>query len=65
MPKPYDSEWQWVKADMLYTVSFDRLHLPFDGKESDGKRIYDMRTIAPDDLEKIQQCIKCGLGLAN
>ena len=64
MPAPYSSEWQWVKADMLYTVSFERLHLPFDSKDAGGKRIYDMRTISPEDLEKIQQCIRYGLGLS-
>ena len=63
LPDPYSSEWQWVKADMLYTVSFDRLHLPADGKENDGKRIYDIRTISNEDLHEIQQCIRHGLGL--
>ncbi|WP_293675629.1 type II toxin-antitoxin system PemK/MazF family toxin, partial [Thiolapillus sp.] len=32
LPKPYNSKIQWVKADMLYTVSFDRLYLPFEKK---------------------------------
>lgn len=63
LPEPYSSEWQWVKADMLYTVAFDRLYLPADGKENDGKRIYDIRSISMDDLHQIQQCIRHGLGL--
>ena len=49
---------------MLYTVSFDRLSLLSDGKELNGKRVYDIRVIATADLEKIQTCIKYGLGLA-
>lgn len=48
---------------MIYTVSFDRLSLPFGDKDVNGKRIYDVRVIDKDDLIKIQQCLLHGLGL--
>ena len=64
LPPPYDSSFHWVKADMLYTVSFDRLDLPFNGKDPSGKRIYDVRVIDKADLIKIQECILHGLGLS-
>ena len=32
LPEPYDANHAWVKADMLYTVAFDRLFLPFNKK---------------------------------
>lgn len=37
LPHPYDSEFHWVKADMIYTVGFDRLFVPCDGKDAAGK----------------------------
>ena len=63
LPEPYSSEWQWVKADLIYTVSFERLHLMFDSKGDDGKRIYDQRIVSKDELEAIQKCVLFGLGL--
>ena len=63
LPEPYNSNHAWVKADMLYTVAFDRLFLPFSKKDSSGKREYDVRVIDKIDLIKIQQCMIFGLGL--
>ena len=63
LPEPYNEKFHWVKADMLYTVSFDRLFLPFKGKDDQGKRIYDVRVIDKADLIKIQQCVLHGIGL--
>jgi len=63
LPHPYTNKSQWVKADMVYTVSFDRLSLPFKKKDDVGKRIYDVRVIDKSDLLKVQQCMLHGLGL--
>ena len=65
LPKPYDASFHWVKADMLYTVSFDRLHLPFDRKDASGERKYDVRVIDESDLLKIQECMLHALGLTS
>ncbi len=46
---------------MLYTVSFDRLYLPFEKKGGTGKRIYDIRVLDKADMIKIQQCILHGI----
>ncbi len=64
LPNPYSAKVHWVKADMVYTVSFDRLYLPFERKGKTGRRKYDVRVIDKADLLKIQQCILNGLGLA-
>ncbi len=64
LPSPYDSPIQWVKGDMIYTVGFHRLSLPFSGKDASGKRIYDIRTVDPADLIKIQECVLHGIGLS-
>jgi uncharacterized protein YifN (PemK superfamily) len=65
LPNPYNAHHHWVKADMVYTVSFDRLFLPFRKKGGDGKRHYDVRVIDHADLLKIQQCMLHGLGLTS
>lgn len=63
LPEPYNAKFHWVKADMIYTVSFDRLSMPFEGKDASGKRIYTQHVIDKSDLIKIQQCVLHGLGL--
>lgn len=64
LPAPYVSAVHWVKADMLYTVSFERLFLMSHGKKNaTGKRIYDQRVIDAADLLKIQAAILQGIGL--
>jgi mRNA interferase MazF len=62
LPTPYDHEFHWVKADMVYSVSFARLYL-FHKKDEQGKRIYDVRTIGNSDLVAIQKCVLHGIGL--
>jgi len=62
MPKPYDSEYHWVKADMIYRVSFDRLHLFHNGKTPDGKRQYIYPELTEKQLEEVRQCVKHALG---
>lgn len=64
MPAPYDSPRMWVKADMICAVSFQRLALPFIGKDPQGKRIYDVRQIAGEDLRRVQVCVLNGMGLS-
>jgi len=63
LPEPYSSEFKWVKCDMVYAVSFERLSLLFNGKDEFGKRTYENRIINSEDLLKIQQCVLIGLGL--
>jgi len=55
LPPPYNSPEQWVKADMLATVSFNRLTLPFSGKGADGKMHYIKMIIHGDDFKSIQK----------
>lgn len=63
LPEPYDADVHWVKADMLYTMSFDRLALPFSGKDEFGKRIYDDRGVDPQDFLEIRKCLLRGIGM--
>lgn len=65
LPDPYGEPVSWVKGDMVYTVSFDRLSLPFDGKDAQGKRKYELRVLDRADLLKIQECVLHGIGLSS
>jgi uncharacterized protein YifN (PemK superfamily) len=65
LPAPYDSPLQWVKGDMIYTLSLGRLSLPFDGKSDDGKRNYDVRVLSEDELIRVRKCMLHGLGMAH
>ena len=57
LPKPYNSKAHWVKGDMVFPASFDRLTLPFSGKDKNGKRIYDVKVVSVEDFEEIQRCV--------
>lgn len=63
LPPPYNAEEQWVKGDMIATVGFHRLRLPFSGKAGDGKRAYIKRVIIGDDFRNIQKCVLNAIGL--
>ena len=63
LPKPYDSPSHWVKGDMIYAFSFKRLTYPFKGKDLNGTRIYDIRSISLEQLICVQKCILAGLGI--
>ena len=66
LPAPYTSAVHWVKADMIYTVSFERLSLMTHGtKDAHGRRIYDQRVIDKADLLKIQAAMLHGIGLTS
>ena len=54
-PPPYNSPFQWVKADMFATVSFKRLFIPFSGKDMQGKRKYIVKIVNDLDLKKIKR----------
>jgi uncharacterized protein YifN (PemK superfamily) len=62
LPKPFNTEACWVKGDMLYTVSYDRLNLPHE-RSVTGERIHINRVVSAEDLLNIRHCILFGLGL--
>lgn len=52
----------WVKADMLATVSFERLDLLRTDRDHTGKRKYLTPRISEEDFEKVKTCIQAALG---
>jgi len=65
LPGYYNAPAAWVKADMLYTVSFDRLNLPHNGKDSNGKRNYITNVIEDFHLKKIKECVLHAINLSH
>ncbi|WIH05508.1 type II toxin-antitoxin system PemK/MazF family toxin [Xanthomonas translucens pv. graminis] len=65
MPDPYGEEWMWVKADMVSAVSFARLTLPWEGRDLQGNRVYDVRKISDVDLKAIKACVLHALGMGH
>lgn len=60
----FDSPTAWVKCDMIYTVSLDRLSLFCRGKDHDtGKRIYIYDCLSPATMARIQQAVLYGIGI--
>jgi uncharacterized protein YifN (PemK superfamily) len=63
LPPPYDAETQWVKGDMVNTVSFDRLNLIRLGKDQFGARRYLLTPVGPALLDVVQKCMLAGVSL--
>ena len=62
LPSPYDAQDHWVKADMLATVGFQRLQLPFVGRGS-GTRKYVTKIISDEQLAMVKCCVLHALGM--
>ena len=65
LPSPWHSKKCWVKADMLATVAFHRLHLIGIGRDHEGKRKYLNFCISNEDLKCIRACILHALSLGH
>lgn len=62
-PPPFAATEVWAKADMLATVSYERLDLFRLGRMSDGHRKYVKMKVDPNDLEAVRTCVRAALGL--
>ena len=62
-PAPWDESEVWAKADMLATVSFERLDLFRTPRAPYGRRRDVMVRVAPGDLLAVRTCVAHALGL--
>ncbi len=62
LPRPYDEPSMWVKGDIVLTVALHRLRLLFARKDG-GQRIYDVRILDHDTMERVRACVRAGLGI--
>lgn len=63
LPPPFNAPVMWVKGDMLFTASYDRLDRFKVGKNPNGTRIYRVFTVQKAALPEIQKVVINGLGL--
>lgn len=63
LPYPYESDFKWLKGDMVYTVSFSRLDLLGTGVDASGKRTYDIRVLDNVVMRQVEDCVLNGLGI--
>lgn len=63
LPEPFPQAVWWAKADMLSTVSFDRLDLFRTKRDPMGKRKYLQPKVSPAIMENIRQAVLFSLGM--
>lgn len=63
LPPRWSAKTCWVKGDMIYSLSFDRVDLLKIGRRDDGRRIYQTATVSRDTLADVQRCVLAGLGI--
>jgi mRNA interferase MazF len=63
LPDPFPQAVWWVKADMLSTVSFDRLDLFRTKRDHTGRRKYLQPKVSPAIMEDIYRAVLFSLGL--
>ena len=64
MPRPFEGSAKWVKGDMLYTMSFDRLSRPCSGKDPHtGHRIYPSLVLTKAQMECVERCVLAAIGV--
>jgi mRNA interferase MazF len=63
-PAPYEGREKWVKADMLATVAYRRLILPFHKAQGNRPRQNVQMTLSKADMAPIMNCVRRALGIA-
>lgn len=63
-PPPFEGRIKWAKADMLATVSYNRLQLPYNGRDQEtSRRKYRIINLKPADMRHIRIAMMHALGL--
>lgn len=64
LPRPFEGREKWVKGDMLYTMSFERLSPPCAGKDPiTGRRIYPSLILTQQQLQCVERCVLAAIGV--
>jgi uncharacterized protein YifN (PemK superfamily) len=63
LPPRWRAKTCWVKGDMIYSLSFERVNLFNLGRGEDGRRRYQTSTISQDSFDKVQNCVRAALDL--
>ena len=65
LPDPWTATEMWVKGDMVFAASFQRIDLVRFPKEYGKERKYRLNALPDYDLKRIHGCILCSFGLAH
>ena len=63
LPKRWSAPSCWVKGDMVYALSFERVDLFNLGRGTDGRRVYQTETVSEETFAAVRRCVLAGLGL--
>lgn len=63
LPRRWSSRSCWVKGDMIYSLSFERVDLFNLGRGKDGRRVYQTATVSRDIFASVRKCVLSGLGM--
>ena len=58
----FDSPTCWLKGDMVYTLSYDRMNLPFS-KDRNGGRTYHTFIFSKEEIANIRSCVVRAMGI--
>lgn len=64
LPRRWGSMERWIKGDMVNAVGLHRVDLLRLGKDTNGKRIYQLETLPPENMSVVRRCVLHGLGLS-
>ena len=63
-PAPYEGTIKWAKCDMLATLAYGRMQLPFTGRDKvTGKRKYLQIVLPGEELARVREAMLHALGL--
>lgn len=65
MPHRWGNKPRWIKGDMVNAVGFHRVDLLRLGKEYNGNRIYQTKTLDEAMFNIVKKCVLHGMGLSN
>ena len=64
LPAPYDSKVHWLKGDMVSVVGFQRLYMPFKGKDKYGNRLYVKVRLKEEEMKEVRRCVAAAIGIS-
>jgi uncharacterized protein YifN (PemK superfamily) len=62
LPAPYDSEYQWIKGDMVYSLSWRRFYIP-RYRDEEKNRVNVLRQLDAENMMEVERCVLAGLGV--
>jgi mRNA interferase MazF len=62
LPPKWDADC-WIKGDLVYAVSWNRIDLIRLGKDLSGKRVYQMEPLPTAEFQIVQSCVRAALDL--